>query len=159
MPLYLTAIHTLNLLNNTWQRKFNFQIHVDDAVTFKFNQDASEFYHMKPLASYAMGWQPWHVQRSRLGSTSRWSYHRRFRSLLLSPLSVECYYLPLLGDWWRVGVWMELNKSFCKTSREQYCDTFCLSVYILEVDPWPSPWPQFNVKMGKVMLFLHMLLS
>ena len=56
MPLYLTATHILNLLDNTWQRKCNFQIHVNgDAVTFKFNQDASEFYHMKPLASY-MQW-------------------------------------------------------------------------------------------------------
>ena len=31
-------------------------------------------------------------------SHARWSYRRRFRSLLLCPLSVECYYFPLFGD-------------------------------------------------------------
>ena len=31
-------------------------------------------------------------------SHAGWSYCRRFRSLLLCPLSVECYYFPLFVD-------------------------------------------------------------
>ena len=44
-------------------------------------------------------------------SHARWSYRRRFRSLMLCPLSVERYYIPLFVDFSSklyLSVWLHI---------------------------------------------------
>ena len=55
----------------------------------------------------------------------RWSYHRRFRSLLLCPLSVKRYYFP-----WFVDYTQALKASFCFRLKQFTPRSTCKCVYV-----------------------------
>ena len=57
-------------------------------------------------AFFFLGWTFGGVYVPCIYSHARWSYYRRFRSVVVCPLSVKCYYFPLSGDHALLHTWI-----------------------------------------------------